>query len=316
MLGLGIACAPVSASYLAHDQVAGFIDRMVAEHQFERAYLESLFGDSSRQDSIINAMNRPAEKTKPWFEYKKHFINERRISQGVEFWLENHDTLEKAYQDYGVNPEIIVAIIGVETYYGRNMGRYRVIDALSTLSFDYPKRSKFFTKQLEEYLLLTREQKKNPLELLGSYAGAMGYGQFIPSSYRAYAVDYDGDGVADIWANKVDAIGSVANYFARHGWTADGQVVAKAFAPKKQVSDFNKLGLDRTVIELAMEGLIPERDLPESAKVMPLELLVEDGKEYWIGLSNFYTITRYNHSHLYAMAVYQLSELIKERVGQ
>ena len=310
-----VASGNVAASYLDNPAAREFIDKMVAEHQFDQQEMNSLFEEAAKKQSIIDAMNRPAEKTKPWYEYRKHFINEKRIDLGVEFWLENRDTLEKAYQEYGVNPEIVVAIIGVETYYGRIMGSFRVVDALSTLAFDYPKRSAFFTKQLEHFLLLAREQHKQPLELMGSYAGAMGYGQFIPSSYRAYAVDFDKDGVADIWANKVDAIGSVANYFAEHGWQKDGKVVLQATAPNQPVENINKLKLGYTLDSLRDSGMGTIGKLPGDTRAMPLELELEDGNAYWIGLQNFYTITRYNHSHLYAMAVYQLSELIKERVG-
>lgn len=306
----------VFASYSENPAAQAFIERMVAEHQFDRAELEGLFTEATKKDSIIDAMNRPAEKTKPWFEYREIFLNEKRIGLGVEFWLNNRDTLDRAYQVYGVNPEIVVAIIGVETYYGRNMGSFRVIDALSTLAFDYPKRSAFFTKQLEHFLLLAREQHKSPLELKGSYAGAMGYGQFIPSSYRAYAVDFDEDSVADIWQNPVDAIGSVANYFAEHGWQKDGPVVLKATRPSKSEVTFNAIKLDYTLSDLQALGMVSSRQLSGSEKALPVELEMEDGLAYWIGLQNFYTITRYNRSHLYAMAVYELSELIKERLGE
>ena len=318
LLAIALLCfvEGVFASYSENPAAQAFIEMMVAEHQFDRAELEGLFTEATKKDSIIDAMNRPAEKTKPWFEYREIFLNEKRIGLGVEFWLNNRDTLDRAYQVYGVNPEIVVAIIGVETYYGRNMGSFRVIDALSTLAFDYPKRSVFFTKQLEHFLLLAREQRKSPLDLKGSYAGAMGYGQFIPSSYRAYAVDFDEDSVADIWQNSVDAIGSVANYFAQHGWQKDGRVVLASTKPGTSEVEMNKLKLAYTLKELQALGMAAAEQVSGSTKALPIELDMEDGQTYWIGLQNFYTITRYNHSHLYAMAVYELSELIKERLGE
>ena len=214
-------------------------------------------------------------------------------------------------------PEVIVAIIGVETSYGRNKGNYRVIDALATLSFDYPKRSVFFTKQLENFLLLCVEQNQDPLTLKGSYAGAMGYGQFIPSSYRSYAVDFDGDGFSDIWNNKTDAIGSVANYFSRHGWKVGEEVIVPAsFSKGYDSSLVNKLKLNKTIGELGVLGFSPAQILPTEFKALPVLLKGMNGEEFWLGLHNFYVITRYNHSHLYAMAVHELSQLILERTAK
>ena len=275
---------------------------MVSEYNFDRTEVELLLKDAEKQQSIIDAMSRPAEKVKPWKDYRKIFIQEKRIDEGVKFWHENRDALNRASAKYGVAPEVIVAIIGVETFYGRIKGNYRVIDALATLSFDYPKRSPFFTKQLEHFLLLSKEQKQAPLALKGSYAGAMGYGQFIPSSYRNYAVDFDGDGFVDIWNNTTDAIGSVANYFSRHGWALD--------------SALNKLKLEKTIDELSVMGFTPTQPLAGDLKAIPILLQGNRGAEFWLGLNNFYVITRYNHSRLYAMAVHELSQLILERVGQ
>jgi membrane-bound lytic murein transglycosylase B len=211
-----------------------------------------------------------------------------------------------------VPAELIVAIIGVETYYGRIAGSYDVIDALATLAFDYPKRSSFFSRELSEYLLLAREQGLDPLTPKGSYAGAMGYGQFMPSSYRAYAVDFDGDGLADIWNNPVDAIGSVANYLARHGWQAGEPVVSRATASGEPPPELFAGGLkpQRPVAEFAAAGLTPVQHLDERAQAQAFRFELEDGHEYWLGLNNFYVITRYNHSAMYAMSVYQLSQRI------
>lgn len=310
-----LASQVVYGNYLEHPKAQSFIATMVERHGFSEQEMKTLFGEATRKDSIIEAITRPAEKAKPWKDYRKIFINERRIDEGVQFWRENRATLKRAYRDYGVNPEIVVAIIGVETYYGRNKGSFRVIDALSTLAFDYPPRGEFFAKELENFLLLSREQRKNPLDLTGSYAGAMGYGQFIPSSYRAYAVDYDNDQVADIWNNSIDAIGSVANYFAKHGWVPDGEVLVQV-TRAGEFEEYNRLQLDKTVSELRRSGFKLARQLPDDVATLPIKVEAEQGEEYWLGLKNFYVITRYNRSHLYAMAVNELSQLIKERMGE
>jgi|TARA_B110000459_G_scaffold80801_1_gene90833 membrane-bound lytic murein transglycosylase B len=307
----------VMADYSVHPDAHIFTDRMVSEYKLERSYVKSLLQNASKQQSIIDAMTRPAEKVKTWEQYRKIFIQERRIDQGVKFWLENFNTLARASKEYNVAPEVIVAIIGVETSYGRNKGNYRVIDALATLSFDYPKRSVFFTKQLENFLLLCVEQNQDPLTLKGSYAGAMGYGQFIPSSYRSYAVDFDGDGFSDIWNNKTDAIGSVANYFSRHGWKVGEEVIVPAsFSKDYDSSLVNKLKLNKTIGELGVLGFSPAQILPTEFKALPVLLKGMNGEEFWLGLHNFYVITRYNHSHLYAMAVHELSQLILERTAK
>jgi len=319
VLVLSVLLLPLSGSadYLMHPDAKVFADRMVSGHGFDRAEVESLLKAATKQQSIIDAISRPAEKVKPWKDYRKIFNQEKRIDQGVQFWLENRETLKRASQEYNVAPEVIVAIIGVETFYGRIKGNYRVIDALATLSFDYPKRSAFFTKQLEHFLLLSREQKQAPLSLKGSYAGAMGYGQFIPSSYRSFAVDFDHDGFADIWNNTTDAIGSVANYFARHGWELDAQVISRA----RVTSDYddsvlNKLKLEKTIDELSVMGFTSTEPLPGELKAIPVRLEGSRGAEFWLGLNNFYVITRYNHSRLYAMAVHNLSQKILERAGE
>ena len=294
---------------------------MVAEDGFDRGYLEDVFEDAQRKDSILEAIARPAEKTKPWYDYRKIFVTDKRERQGIEFFAEHKETLERAERETGVPAEIIVSIIGVETYYGRITGSYRVIDALSTLAFDYPRRSPFFTKELKNYLMLTRDQGLDPLEMKGSYAGAMGYGQFMPSSYREYAIDFDGDGLIDIWANPVDAIGSVANYFKRHGWRTGEQVVAAATA-EADVSEewYVRTRADLkpkfTVAEFTAAGITAADDLDPAASAVAMKFELEDGYEYWLGLHNFYVTTRYNHSAMYAMSVYQLAERIAAGVRQ
>ena len=220
-----------SADYSEKPQVGDFVDLMVNKHQFERQQILEWLAAAEHQTSIVKAMTRPAEKVKPWYEYRKLFVSDLRIKRGVEFWQQHEKTLERAYQQYGVDPAIIVSILGVETNYGRNTGSYRVVDALSTLAFDFyhsiekrESRKKFFTIQLENLFLLAREQSKDPLTLKGSYAGAMGWGQFMPDSYRDYAVDFDGDNLVDIWENPTDAIGSVANFLFKR---ANGKKISQ-----------------------------------------------------------------------------------------
>jgi membrane-bound lytic murein transglycosylase B len=306
------------ANYLDHEQARPFTDRMVSEHGFERSRVEALLAQAERKQSILDAIARPAERTLEWKDYRRIFIQESRIEQGVEFWREHRDTLERAHKEYGVPPQIIVAIIGVETRYGRHKGNYRVLDALATLGFDYPPRSKFFGKQLEEYLLMTREQSLDPLDLKGSYAGAMGFGQFIPSSYRSFAVDFDGDGVADIVNNPVDAIGSVANYFARHHWRQGEAVVLAADVAKQHDAEVFEAGLKPkwSVAQLADKGVRSYARLDGDAMASAIRFIGDEGEERWLGLHNFYVITRYNHSSMYAMAVYQLSQLVAQRYTQ
>jgi membrane-bound lytic murein transglycosylase B len=292
-----------------------FVQEMVEKHNFSQEDLKPLFFSAIKKQSVLDAISRPAEKRLTWKEYRKIFLTNARINNGVTFWEENKTTLDKAEDEFGVPSEVIVAIIGVETLYGKRKGTFRVIDALSTLAFDYPPRSKFFRRELVEFLLLAREQKQNPLSLTGSYAGAMGYGQFIPSSYRAYAIDYDEDGFADIWNNTKDAIGSVANYFKRHGWKTgelvalrsrvqtsyDEGIVNKSLKPSMNVGDLEVKGF---------KSVKPFKAVNAPASAIRLE--GEWGAEYWLGLHNFYVITRYNHSRLYAMAVWQLSQEILE----
>ncbi len=306
------------ASYLDNEAAQQFAAKMASEHGFDRAWINDLLAQAERKQSILDAISRPAERTLEWKDYRKIFIQESRIEQGVAFWKEHRATLERAEKQYGVPPHIITAIIGVETRYGRHMGNYRVLDALATLGFDYPKRGKFFSRQLEEFLLMTREQGLNPLTMTGSYAGAMGFGQFIPSSYRSFAVDFDGDGVADIVNNPVDAIGSVANYFSEHHWR-QGELVAVTAAVDaghdKAVFDAG-LKPKWNVAELIAKGVTPYTELDGSAKASAFRFLGEQGEEHWLGLHNFYVITRYNHSSMYAMAVYQLSQLVEQRYAQ
>ena len=314
-----LSCA--ADNYSGNPAATQVIDELVAEEDFDRKELEAIFTSAERQESILEAIARPAEKTKAWYEYRAIFLNEKRERQGLEFFREHRETLARAEDQFGVPAEIIVAIIGVETYYGRVAGSYRVIDALSTLAFDYPRRSEFFTRELKHYLILTRDQAFDPLDMTGSYAGAMGYGQFMPSSYREYAIDFDGDEVIDIWNNPVDAIGSVANYFKRHGWLDGETVVLAADAGPDVPADLfisGRTGLkpERTLAEFAEAGIVPRQEADTQAMATAMKFELEEGYEYWLGLHNFYVITRYNHSAMYAMSVYQLSQRIAAGIAE
>lgn len=302
----------VLADYRGHPKTERFIAQLVNQHGFDRAYLESVLGQAEYKQSIVDAMTRPAEKTLTWGQYRNIFIKDKRIQAGKKFLEEHRQIFDKVEAKYGVPRELIAAIIGVETFYGANKGSYRVIDALATLGFDYPPRAAFFEKQLENVFLLAREQRLDIAELTGSYAGAMGYGQFIPSSYRAYAVDYDGDKVADIWHNEGDAIASVANYFAEHGWRSSAPVahpVSLTRAVNNELINDNLKPLHTAAFLRQLGVTVPDSIYgSESASLMEYE--TDDGLEYWAGWHNFYVITRYNHSRLYALAVYQLSQAL------
>jgi membrane-bound lytic murein transglycosylase B len=317
---IALLCLLLSPALSAQDfpqqypEVEAFIAKMVSEHDFSRGELKTLFEKVEHQPRIIEAITRPAE-SKPWYQYRPIFVTEKRIRAGVAFWQENRQLLARAEETYGVPAHIIVAIIGVETFYGRHKGSYRVIDALSTLGFDYPPRAGFFRGQLEQFLLMSREEKRDPLTFQGSYAGAMGMPQFIPSSFRHYAVDFDGDGQRDLWDNRADIIGSVANYFARHRWQKGEPIASRADlnhgkAPQSLLDKGIRPSLP--IARLKDAGVSPKTSFSDGTKgaLLALESGPEE-QEYWVTLDNFYVITRYNHSPLYAMAVYQLAEAIR-----
>lgn len=303
-------------SYYAREDVQDFIQRMMDEHGFEHAELERLFKSVEQQEQVLEAIASPAERKKKWFEYRPIFLQQQRINAGVKFWRENQAVLQQAEQMYGVPAEIIVAIIGVETFYGRITGNHRVFDSLVTLGFGYPQRGKFFLGELEHYLLMCREEGFDPVSLKGSYAGAMGVSQFISSSYRRYSVDQDEDGKRDLWNNNEDIIGSVANYFKAHGWQKDQQIasLAQFEGDESAVDESNRLKPGISYSELIKQGFKTNDSIDDNELV---SLFVMDAnkykKEYWIGRHNFYVITRYNHSHMYAMAAYQLSQEIKNQ---
>ena len=299
-------------SYTEREEVRTFVKELAEAESFNEKELLSIFAHAEYKQKIIDAITRPAERVLNWSQYQDIFLTERRVEGGVAFMRENSEALAAAEEKYGVPPVIVSAIIGVETMYGRITGGYRVLDALTTLAFDYPPRARFFRGELEHFILLAREEKQMITDLTGSYAGAMGLGQFIPSSYRAYAVDFDGDGFRDIWNNPTDAIGSVANYLARHGWRREGQITIPVSGEGMPGDIFNvSLKPSKSVGELRRLGL-QDTTLSADEQVSPMRLVGKAGDEYWLGLKNFYVITRYNHSKLYAMAVFQLSEALRD----
>lgn len=289
---------------------------MVDKHQFDPEYIDQILQNAEIKPAILQAMNKPAEAL-PWYKYRSIFMTEKRIAAGVKFWQDNSDTLATVSQQTGVPAEIIVAIIGVETHYGINMGSHRVLDALATLGFGYPKRSAFFLSELENFLLLCREEHLDPLLPLGSYAGAMGMPQFMPSSYRNFAVDYEHDNHRDIWKNPADSIASVANYFVKHGWQPQDSIFIAATAEdlsyKSALNDSLELQLSSS--DLARLHIKIAENLKADSQFKLLALQLEQSDELWLGLHNFYVLTRYNRSPLYAMAVYQLSQAIAGRIN-
>lgn len=293
-----------------------FIEKMVNKHGFDRQQLQEILSQAKRLDSVLRLMDNQAPTTsvKPpsgpngaWLRYRKKFITPDNVQNGVVFWNQYEDALNRAWQVYGVPPEIIVGIIGVETRWGRVMGKTRILDALATLSFNYPRRAEYFSGELETFLLMARDEQDDPLNLKGSFAGAMGYGQFMPSSYKQYAVDFSGDGHINLW-DPVDAIGSVANYFKAHGWVKGDQVAVMANGQAPGLP--NGFKTKYSISQLAAAGLTPQQPLGNHQQASLLRLDVGTGYQYWYGLPNFYTITRYNHSTHYAMAVWQLGQAV------
>ncbi len=300
--------------FASRPEALEFAREFAGESDFDEGELLSLLGRAEYRQSVIDAISRPAERQLVWAEYQDIFLTEERTSSGVRFMTEHREALDEAYRVYGVPPEIVTAIIGVETMYGRISGSYRVLDALATLTFDYPPRAEFFRGQLKQFIHLVEQEGGEITGYLGSYAGAMGLGQFIPSSYLNYAVDFDGDGLRDIWSNPTDAIGSVANYLSEHGWRRDDgialriaagglppEVFSEALEPNKSLAELEAMGMEE-----------PPGNLDRDQQVTPLRFVGKQGNEFWLGLQNFYVITRYNHSKLYAMAVYQLSEDLRQ----
>jgi len=296
------------------DAMRAFAQDMANRHGLDAPAIETLLLEEAQyQQGIIDAISRPAEAL-PWYRYRPIFLTDDRIEAGLDYWNTHAAQLDEVKATYGVPPHIVVAIIGVETRYGRYRGRHRVLDALRTLAFAYPPRADFFRSELEAFLLLADEERFDPTAPLGSYAGAMGVPQFISSSYRAYAVDFNGNGRRDLFSEPADAMGSVGNYFARHGWAAGEPIAVRAEVTGRRWSDYRRDDLKPvdTVAELEAAGVKPQTPLRGGDAARLLELETQTGKAHWVTLNNFYVITRYNHSPLYAMAVLQLAEAMRE----
>ena len=306
----------VSGDFAGYRQLDEFIARMEYSHGIPRDYLNGLFSQARRKQWTLDYMNRqggPATGPRPgaWSKYRAQFLDDLHIESGVAFWRQHALSLRQAGERYGVPPEYILGIMGVETIYGRNLGKDRVLDALTTLAFDYPRRGPYFTEELENFLVMAQAEGVDPLQPKGSFAGAMGLGQFMPGSFLKWAVDHDGDGRRDVWQPD-DAIGSIANYFSEHGWHPGEAVVT----PARVDGEVNlQAGYDKqySLSELAAAGIHPEGQIPHGQKPSLLLLRANGGDEYWLGLNNFFVITRYNHSTHYAMAVHELAQAIKRR---
>ena len=314
LAGNGPAHAQNAQSSGLKPEVDAFVVKMAREHEFDALDLRKMFSQLEPNQTIIKAIDAPAT-SKPWSYFRQLYVTPLRVDGGVAFWNEHAEWLQKARQTYGVPEEIITSIIGVETIYGQYTGKFRVVDALYTLGFEVPRRSRFFQGQFEHFLLLARENAIEPTEVTGSFAGAMGIPQFMPSSYRQYAVDFDGDGRVDLWNSVADAIGSVANYLSRFGWEAGEQIVLPAIVTADQPEALVRLGVkpSLTVAEWRSRGVEIDGQIRERTDAGFFSLEGEEGPQYWVSLYNFYVITRYNRSNNYAMAVYQLSQEIAQQ---
>jgi membrane-bound lytic murein transglycosylase B len=315
------AATPARSSYAARADVRAFIEQMADEHGFDRAALRRDFGRVHYQREIVAAMERPLLAPPKWYDYSRSFLAPERVAAGVAYWNGHAGELARAEERYGVPPGIVVAILGVETFYGRNTGKYRTLDALATLAFDYPRRAAFFRGELKQFLLLSRELGVSPLAPKGSFAGAMGVPQFMPGSYRSYAVDFDGSGRADLWQSPADIVGSVANYLGRHDWQRGQPVLLAARIADASRDDVLRrldggLSERRAAEAWAADGVTmtdaPGSLAPDPVGVLLLEEKTADGEgaSYWIACHNFYVLTRYNRSRLYAAAVWELAKAI------
>jgi membrane-bound lytic murein transglycosylase B len=303
---------------LDRPEIREFVEKTAAAQKIEPLEIYRLLAKAEPQPGIIELITKPAEKVSPWWEYRERFMTEQRIKEGARFMLEHRDRLERVRRETGVAPEYVVAIIGVETFYGRITGRHRVLDALATLAFDYPPRAAFFRSELAQFIQLVGEEDVDPLTAMGSYAGAMGAGQFMPSSYRRYAVDGSNDDKRNLFADWDDIIASVANYFKEHGWVKGGPVLSEAAVEPGAavVADAGNLTLNETIAGLKAKGVdFDNARLPENAKALLIPAERQDGPAYRVGFKNFEVITRYNRSVRYAMSVHDLATTIAERVG-
>lgn len=302
---------------LARPEIQAFVRDFAGKQHRDADQVYKLLAQAEPQPKIIEAMNRPAEKALPWWQYRARFLTPERIEAGAELWRAHRELLDQVAGERHVEPEYLIAILGVETSYGRIMGRYRVLDALMTLAFDYPQRAEFFRQELAQYLLLVEDEKLDATTLLGSYAGAMGAAQFMPSSYRRYAVNEGGSTQRDLWNDWGDIFGSIANYFAEHGWQYGAPVMAEAtLAPGRSLDVPTSVALDRRLSGLADAGLSVDTTLPGDTAVALIFAPHEDGPAWRVGFRNFYVITRYNRSPMYAMAVAELAAAIRQRVAE
>jgi membrane-bound lytic murein transglycosylase B len=311
------AVAPPTPFDLSRPDIAEWIAEVSARHSLPAGEVRALLAEGRSQPRIIAAISRPAESVLAWWQYSERLVSETRISQGVQFWREHRARLEAIGARTGVDPAYLVAIVGIETSYGRGAGTWRVLDALMTLGFDYPPRAKFFRAELEQFVLLAREERLDPRTTLGSYAGAMGAPQFIPSSYRRLAVDGSGDGRRDLFTDWDDVLSSVANYFVASGWQRGGRVLAEATAPAELIAglDRRNLDLNETAGALRARGVGFDPSVPADARVLLIPAERRDGPGVRLGFPNFRVITRYNRSVLYAMAVHDIAEAVRARVG-
>lgn len=302
-------------NFAKRKDVQGFIQQMVKKHKFNKQQLVNIFQAVKVRPQVMKHINKPLEKG-PWQIYQMLFVSQWRIQHGVEFWNKYQTALNQAEQTFGVPASIIVATIGIETKYGQRTGGWRVIDALTNIGFSDSPRAAFFRKELEEFLLLTREQHLDPLKVMGSYAGAIGQPQFMPSSYRAYAVNFSKSGKIDLMHNEIDIIGSIANYYQKKGWTRNEPIAIQALIlgdRYRYLARKEKISQPLTIGELTKYGIVPKQKIiQDNLRVKVIELQNSFSKEYWLGFHNFDVIKRYNASDLYAMAVYQLSSYITE----
>jgi membrane-bound lytic murein transglycosylase B len=318
-----LACTPAlaqpvtaAAFDLKRPEIVAFVNEVVSRDGLSRKEVRELLKAAQPQPKIIEMMNKPIEKVSPWWEYRDHFLTSERINDGVQFWNDHKEALERIAAEYQVPAEYIVAILGIETRYGRVLGHYRVLDSLTTLAFDYPPRHAFFTSELEQFLILAKENKLDPRTLMGSYAGAIGAPQFMPSSYRRYAVDANTDTQRDLWGDWDDILASVANYLREHGWTPGGPVLTDATLepePSFQIEPRN-LELNETVASLGNRGIKVDLEMPADAPVVLISAEQRDGPAYRVGFHNFYVLSRYNASARYVMAVNDLAQAIAQRV--
>jgi len=319
LMAFCITMAAPNASALNLDEypeLGAFINEIAEKHQFSTVELTNWFRQAEIRPEVVDAMEKPKEAL-PWSEYKKIFVTDENVRNGIEFWQKNVQTLVRANDQFGVAPEIIIAILGVETQYGKHTGRFPILDALTTLMLKYSPRKEFFRHELTEYLLLTRELAIDPLSIKGSYAGAIGIAQFMPSSYRAYAVDFDGDRKRDL-NRKEDAIGSVANYFKQHGWKAGEPIANEAKIDGLRFSEIENQGPEPKydVKQLRKYGIVPVQTVDKNQLAALITLEDQAGPLYRLGYNNFYVITRYNRNKNYAMSVYELSQLIRKQYDE